>query len=204
MRLRWTTPTSGYKISGHNSMIRLLFLTILTLCFSYADAKAREVKIAGFVSLGSNAGLIFDKKREFAYSGMTKNLSILAKGCPTSMGQLASCVANFEATGRTITRIISANAPPFGGISINRPGNVTDAYVCEQEANVDYEAKIGCQHFDELSIQILAIKAAVAKVKWNGNVRFTLSQRLTVNCDGTAVSLNSFIGKNFPPGMKKC
>ena len=87
---------------------------------------------------------------------------------------------------------------------INKPGSVFAAFVCDQKTNVDYVLKPGCTHFDDLSVQVLAMKASIAKLKWNGQVMYVLSQRVTINCQGTSISLASYLGKNFPPEMKGC
>jgi hypothetical protein len=168
---------------------------------AYADD---VVTIDGFVSSGSNMGLISDGSREYAYGGTTRNLAALAKACPVRMGELVPCRVTLKAAGGSATEIVSASASPFGGIAINKPGEVSDASVCDHPSAVDYSIRPGCKHFDSLMVQVLSMKNEIAKLSSNGQVKYALSQRVLINCHGTAISLASYVGKNFPPGLKEC
>jgi hypothetical protein len=96
------------------------------------------------------------------------------------MGQTVRCKVRFEADSTFAKRIISANSGEPAGKTVDRPGSVFGANICADRSNVDYEQKPGCQHVD------------------------AFSQRTLVNCRGTSISLASFIGRNFPPGVRSC
>jgi hypothetical protein len=189
---------------------RFKFLTfaavaaIIVLNANVAFASEVEITIDGFISLGSSAGMIYDSEHDYSYAGNTRNLDVLHKGCPIQMGDEVPCKVRFKADGRSVTEIVSAAAPTFGGVAIDKPGGVFDASVCDQKNKVDYAVHFGCSHFDDLTVQVLAINGDIAKLRWNGQLKYALSQRVTINCHGTSISLASYIGKNFPPGMKGC
>lgn len=177
----------------------------LAVLLAPASVRADEITIDGTVSLGSSLGLINSGDRKsYAYGGTTRNLALLMKGCPIKMGEIVPCVVKFNADGENVTEIISAAPPFFGGVEINKPGSVFDASVCDQPADVDYRGRPGCKHFDSLMVQVLTMNKAVTKLRWNGQVKYALSQRVTINCQGTSISLASYIGKTFPPGIKNC
>jgi hypothetical protein len=92
-------------------------------------------------------------------------------------------------------------AAPFGQI-INRPGNLSDASVCELPGQVDFQIRPGCRHFDDLSVLIVSRKQDVLQVRWNGMTKYALANRATINCRGTAISITSYIVRSFPPGVK--
>ncbi len=163
-----------------------------------------EVTIDGFISSGSNLGLIYDGQGEYSYGGTTRNLAILNEACHVRLGEEAPCKVRFKAQGGSATEIISAGAPPFGGTAVDKPGSVFDASVCNQKAEVDYAIKPGCAHFDALTVQVLAVDGDVAKLLWNGQVKYALSQRVLINCQGTSISFDSYIGRNLLPGMNAC
>lgn len=183
---------------------KLLAVTLAVL-LAPASARADAITVNGTVSLGSSLGLINDGDRKsYAYGGTTRNLDLLMRGCPIKMGETVPCVVKFNANGENVTEIISAAPPSFGGVEVNRPGSVFDAYVCDQPADVDYRGRPGCTHFDGLMVQVLTMNQAVTRLRWNGQIKYALSQRVTINCQGTSISLASYIGKNFPPGIKSC
>lgn len=183
----------------------LLAIFLLPVLHSTAWTQSSVVTVDGYITMGSSMGLIVGGQREYPYAGNTRNLAVLMKGCPITMGQQVPCVVRFETDGRSAINIISAAPPAPKGDAVNKPGNVFDASVCDHKVDVDYfVVKPGCQHFDSLAVQVLTIDGDVARLKWNGQIKYALAQRVTINCQGTSVSLASYLGKNFPPGMKSC
>ena len=168
------------------------------------SAQVTEVTIDGKVSEGSSGGTVYDGKHDYLFDGTTRNLNILSKGCPANRNGDTPCKVRFTAQGIQIIAIVSATPPTFGGIAINRPGSVFDAGVCDQASAVGFGVAPGCQHFDNLSVQVLTMNQSVAQIRWNGQLRYVLSQRVNINCHGTEISIASYLGKNFPPGMKSC
>lgn len=183
-----------------STLIRAALLTSAAL----GGAEAAELSFSGTVSSGSSAGLISNGAKDYAYDGNTKNLSALLKACPLTMGEIITCKVRFREQNGTVTEILSAKGHSFGGKTVNKPGNVVDAFVCDRAEAVGYDQKVGCQHFDSLTIQVLATKGAVTKLRWNGQEKYTLTQRTLVNCNGTSISVASFLGRSFPPEIKSC
>ena len=177
---------------------------IAIIAFAVSPAVCGEVAINGEISLGSSLGQIYNGKVEYTYSGATRNLAALSKACPIRMGETTHCKVRFKETGGTVTEIISARSGETEGIPINKPGSVFDAFVCDGKANVDFDERPGCHHFDELMVQVISMDKDIAKVVWNGQAKYAFSQRTLVNCKGTAISLASYVGRNFPPELKGC
>jgi hypothetical protein len=187
--------------------MRLYFVISATAfinLFLINAAIAKEVTINGQISLGSSLGLIFDGKSDYTYGGTTRNLRILQNGCPIKMGQIVNCKVRFKANGNSVEAILSAKSPNFGGTQINRPGSIFDAFICDQKSSVSYRANSGCVHFDQAMVQVLNFNKDIAQLKYNGQIMYAFAQRVTINCQGTSVSLPSYIGRNFPPGIQSC
>ena len=148
--------------------------------------------------------MIYKRDHEYLYAGNTRNLDILHKACPVRMGEELPCEVRFKTDGGSVTEIISAATPTFGGTNINKPGAIVDSSLCDQKNEVKYTSHSGCAHFDGLALQVLAVNGDIAKLNWNKKIKYTLSQRVTINCQGTSISLASYVGKNLPPGIKRC
>lgn len=177
---------------------------LVLLLLPYGIATAGEVTVSGKITSGSSLGSIFDGNKSYEYGGTTRNLAALSKGCPVRMGETAPCIARFIEADGFITKMISARQPSFGGRTLDKPGSVFDAFVCDQKDAVGYDAKVGCQHFDELTVEVIAINRDISKIRWNGQEKYVLTQRTIINCHGTSISAASYLGGNFPPGLKRC
>ncbi len=174
------------------------------LASAATPAVSGTVSIDGEISMGSSLGLIYNSKAEYTYSGATRNLAILGKACPVHMGETTRCKVRFKETRGQVTEIIAAKSGETAGVPVHKPGSVFDAFVCDSKDSVAFDQRPGCRHFDELMVQVIAMDKDVAKVVWNGQVKYAFSQRTLVNCKGTAISLASYIGRNFPPDLKGC
>ena len=77
--------------------------------------------------------------------------------------------------------------------AVDRPGEVFDAYLCQDANAVGYDAAPGCEHFEKATVWIEALEdQGRARVRWNGQTSYTLAQRVLVNCRGTGTRIMSF------------
>ena len=88
--------------------------------------------------------------------------------------------------------------------TIDRPGSVSDGFLCESERAVGFDPKPGCQHYNEVPVHVLAVIEDRVIVVLNGQARFALAARVLISCWGTLISVASFVLRKFPPGMKSC
>ena len=183
--------------------------TVLNSSPANTAASVVEIAIDGLVSRGSGGGNVVNSKNKYnsyKYDQTTKNISVLFNACSVSIGEEpVPCAVRFMATDkRLITEIISATAPGFGGVAVNKPGNVFDAFVCNQKNELYGSTHSGCNYVDKLAVQVLAVNGDIAIFNLNGNMQYAFAQRITINCRGKSMWLSSYINGDFPPGLKGC
>ncbi len=94
-----------------------------------------------------------------------------------------------------VTAAIQAVArPTVADVSmINRPGEVSDAYICDSADAVGYDPQPGCEHVDAATLWVESTDPqGRATIKLNGDRKYALAVRTLINCNGTASTLRTF------------
>ena len=166
-------PCFGCHTFRTDTKLPILTAVAAAIAFTASLSRANEVEITidGLISLGSTAGMIYDRDHEYLYAGNTRNLDILHKACPVRMGEELPCEVRFKTDGGSVTEIISAATPTFGGTTINKPGAIVNSSLCDQKNEVKYTSHSGCAHFDDLALQVLAVNGDIAKLNWNKKIK---------------------------------
>lgn len=95
----------------------IIYWLALSSGFYPLHAVAAKITVDGKVTVGSSMGEISNDTEGYPYARTTKNLEILIKACPVSMGDEVRCVVTFEEKNGSITKIISARRPTSSDIT---------------------------------------------------------------------------------------
>lgn len=88
------------------------------------------------------------------------------------------------------------------GKTIDKLGSIFDAFVCDQPDQVDFEFRPGCRHLDNVPVFIVSLDRDILQLRWNGFTKYAFAQRAVIKCHGADVSITSYLGGDFPPGVK--
>jgi clan AA aspartic protease (TIGR02281 family) len=186
-------------------MARLIYITTtIGVIFVAGQTLATERTINGWISMGSDMGLVWSDTSEFPYAlGVTRGIQILSKGCPIHMGEEIQCIVKFREENGSIIEFISAKRPGFDGKTINLLGQVFDTELCPS-AQMPVATSNTCKHVEDLVVYVERANPQTTMVMYNQDTLFVPTQRVLLYCKGIDISLKSFMTSDFPPGVQSC